>query len=484
MGDGRNFFACAQSKGMMRLGRVNISLSGLIGVPYGSVLEVHPDGLIPLPGTNELYEDLAVGDMDGNEFTRGGGPASVGEYDGATSDNRDFTDTNTAQRMTMVEIEELKKSGASGHAIIQALALNSDTWDKKTAFAKQKWTKKKAHKYVVRVRAVAGNGTNVVQALFVKSGLVKSSAIRPDSIAQLLSYGNVSAGSRVLLFDSYSGVVLGSVLERLGGHGKVVNLFGGAQAHIDHVKYFNLPKEHLARTLVHYPSTGVAEAERARRRRVEGGGEGEEEEEGDKRFLPTAEEEAKARASGKFVLYRKPGAMEEGVEGGKEGEGEGGGDRFDRPKWLKYLEKKRSRLRALAEGRSLLLEGADCLVVACRQDPTVVVPRLMPFLQEGAAFAVYCEFLEPLVALQALLMDAGMLRLQLLSTWWREYQVMPGRSHPNMNMSADGGCVLTGIKVSNGDRGCGGPSMEGEEAEEGEGEGRNGSSKKRYRKQR
>lgn len=468
---------------MMRLGRVNISLSGLIGVPYGSVLEVHPDGLIPLPGTNELYEDLTVGDMDGNEFTRGGGPARVGEYDGATSDNRDFTDTNTAQRMTMVEIEELKKSGASGHAIIQALALNSDTWDKKTAFAKQKWTKKKAHKYVVRVRALAGNGTNVVQALFVKSGLVKSSAIRPDSIAQLLSYGNVSAGSRVLLFDSYSGVVLGSVLERLGGYGNVVNLFAGAQAHIDHVKYFNLPQEHLARTLVHYPSTGLAEAERARRRRMEAGVEGEEEE-GDKRFLPTAEEEAKARASGKFIVYRKPVGMNEVVEEGKVGEGEEEGDSFDRPKWLKYLEKKRSRLRALAEGRRLLLEGADCLVIACRQDPAVVVPRLLPFLQEGAAFAVYYEFSEPLIALQALLMDAGMLRLQLLSTWWREYQIMPGRSHPHMNMSADGGCVLTGIYVSNGERGCGGPSMEGEEAQEGDREGRNGNFRKRYRKQR
>ncbi|TFJ84687.1 hypothetical protein NSK_004151 [Nannochloropsis salina CCMP1776] len=477
MGDGRNFFACAQQKGMMRLGRVTISLSGLIGVPYGSVLEVHPDRLVPLPGATELYEDLSVGDMDGNDFARGGAP--LGEYDGVSLDNRNFADTNTAQRLSMEEVEELKRSGASGQAIIQALASNSDTWEKKTAFAKQKWTQKKAHKYVVRVRALAGCGSNVAEALFVKSGLVKTTAIRPDSIAQLLSFGNVAAGARVLILDSYSGVVLGCILERLGGEGKAISLYAGAQAHIDHLKYFNLPTDQLAQTLVHFPASALAEVEVGRaRRRAERGEDGEED---DARFLPTAEEEARAKASGKFVLHTT-----------REGEGQGeekaaGQEDFDRAKWLKYLEKKRRRLCVLAEGRKLLIEGADCLVVASRHDPSVVVPRLLAFLEDGAAFAVYHEYLEPLVALYASLMEAGMLRLQMLSTWWREYQILPGRSHPHMSMSSDGGYLLTGIKVSQGEAGQREVGEEeerqGQEGERSSGK-EGGGNRKRHRNQR
>lgn len=38
--------------------------------------------------------------------------------------------------------------------------------------------------------------------------------------------------------------------------------------------------------------------------------------------------------------------------------------------------------------------------------------------------------------------------LQLNETWTREYQVLPGRTHPEMNMSACSGYLLTGIKIN------------------------------------
>lgn len=70
--------------------------------------------------------------------------------------------------------------------------------------------------------------------------------------------------------------------------------------------------------------------------------------------------------------------------------------------------------------------------------------------------------------LQGRLLQMGMLRLQLLSTWWREFQILPGRSHPSMNMSADGGFILTGIKVTRA------PEEEGGFGEEDEEEGEEG----------
>ena len=37
--------------------------------------------------------------------------------------------------------------------------------------------------------------------------------------------------------------------------------------------------------------------------------------------------------------------------------------------------------------------------------------------------------------------------LQLHESWFREYQVLPSRTHPHMTTSATGGYVLSGMKV-------------------------------------
>lgn len=40
--------------------------------------------------------------------------------------------------------------------------------------------------------------------------------------------------------------------------------------------------------------------------------------------------------------------------------------------------------------------------------------------------------------------------LQLNETWTREHQVLPGRTHPEMNMSACSGYLLSGLKICDG----------------------------------
>ena len=42
-------------------------------------------------------------------------------------------------------------------------------------------------------------------------------SIRPDSLAQLLGYGNAHAGCTAMVVDGFCGLVLGAVLERMGG---------------------------------------------------------------------------------------------------------------------------------------------------------------------------------------------------------------------------------------------------------------------------
>ena len=44
-----------------------------------------------------------------------------------------------------------------------------------------------------------------------------NSHLRHDTLAQMLTLGNIHAGSKVLVFETCSGLVLGAVMERMGG---------------------------------------------------------------------------------------------------------------------------------------------------------------------------------------------------------------------------------------------------------------------------
>ena len=56
--------------------------------------------------------------------------------------------------------------------------------------------------------------------------------------------------------------------------------------------------------------------------------------------------------------------------------------------------------------------------------------------------------MEPLVDCYQYVMQAELgVRLILADTWCREFQVLPGRTHPNMFTSTSGGYILSGVYV-------------------------------------
>jgi hypothetical protein len=48
--------------------------------------------------------------------------------------------------------------------------------------------------------------------------------MRLDTISQILTYGNLSAFKNVVVIESCKGLLLASIVERLAGTGKIVNL--------------------------------------------------------------------------------------------------------------------------------------------------------------------------------------------------------------------------------------------------------------------
>lgn len=122
----------------------------------------------------------------------------------------------------------------------------------------------------------------------------------------------------------------------------------------------------------------------------------------------------------------------------------------------------------------------DSLIIATKYDPTATLLRLLPYLAPSCPFVIYHEFLEPLLetfrtlqnyyvpdtdnnddenantttddkkdksATPMMLRRNIAINLRLTDTWFREYQVLDGRTHPNMTMSQNGGYLLMGTKL-------------------------------------
>jgi hypothetical protein len=73
---------------------------------------------------------------------------------------------------------------------------------------------------------------------------------------------------------------------------------------------------------------------------------------------------------------------------------------------------------------------------------------LIAALSPSASFVVYAQTSEPLAALyQRLRHHRLAVNMQLSETWFRNYQVLPNRAHPDMSMSGGGGYILIGTRL-------------------------------------
>ncbi|GAY36316.1 hypothetical protein CUMW_279550, partial [Citrus unshiu] len=66
-------------------------------------------------------------------------------------DNRAIVDDNKAQSLSGEDIDEMRRQGATGEEIVEALIANSATFEKKTSFSQEKYKLKKQKKYAPKV---------------------------------------------------------------------------------------------------------------------------------------------------------------------------------------------------------------------------------------------------------------------------------------------------------------------------------------------
>lgn len=127
-----------------KIGKTKVSCGPLIGAPYGSIFEIRGRKLIKDPGCDMITSEGKLMLEHVQSVILFSDYAKIQESNG---DNRSFTDTNTAQKLSNDDIHKLKSDGASGSDIISSLIANSETWSSKSEFSQEKWLKRKQKKY-------------------------------------------------------------------------------------------------------------------------------------------------------------------------------------------------------------------------------------------------------------------------------------------------------------------------------------------------
>jgi tRNA (adenine-N(1)-)-methyltransferase non-catalytic subunit len=361
-----------------------------------------------LPDTEDLLPEIQLDDIDSEQVT----------------DNRNIVDDNTSQALTPRELKKLREEGVHGSQIIQSLIQNSSTFESKTEFSKAKWLIRKHKKYLPRCRIVRCTGRAICEAQYWKDAR-KIMNLRDDTLGQMLSYANICAGRQVLVFDTVMGIVSGTLAQRMGGYGKIISLYTGQQpAFLDMLERFNLNfAEHHSIKWIHTEDIFVHTL-----------GEYPEEED--------LEATDRDTLQWPCPLQDHTRAYLETVTDEKELD-----DFFT--KRCNRFARKLTRTSPMESRKMLLARPSDSVLIATKNDPTETLLGMLPHLGPSCPFVVFFEYIEPLAKCFLELQKNNLaINLRLTDTWMREYQVLPGRTHPNMHMSQNGGFLLTGIKLN------------------------------------
>ncbi|XP_020259775.1 tRNA (adenine(58)-N(1))-methyltransferase non-catalytic subunit trm6 [Asparagus officinalis] len=408
--------ACLSPNASIKIGNKKCSLNPLIGRPFGSSfrLETGTDGAphlaLCVPSSSSSSSD-ATRDLEKDDW----------QSKDEAKDNRELLDNNTAQSLSREDIDAMRCEGATGDEIVDALIANSSTFGKKTAFSQEKYKLKKQKKYAPKVLLRRPFARSICEAYFKKYP-TRIGFLRVDTLSLLLSMGNIGAYSDVLVVDMVGGMLAGAVAERLGGSGHVCSTyFGTKPPSLDIVRIFNFSNE-VCRRILQAPfsvfslsqNNGAVSFEKD----------------------PNVQSlELHYNACNASLLP----CSSDGVD-----------DTHQNTSSLVQKPVPAGRQASSEDIKSWKEKGFTSLIVAAPEmDVGSIIEDLLPLLSYSAPFAIYHQYLQPLATCMHKLQTSKMaINLQISEPWLREYQVLPSRTHPHMQMSGFGGYILSGTKIS------------------------------------
>lgn len=106
------------------------------------------------------------------------------------------------------------------------------------------------------------------------------------------------------------------------------------------------------------------------------------------------------------------------------------------PKWYHENE----------EAVAVLKEKVDSLIIVAKEDPFVIFKELVEFVHPGRPFVIFHQYKEVLMECYSSIKSLDKsLNLRLVSNWMRNYQVLPMRTHPEVQINGSSGFLLHGF---------------------------------------
>lgn len=122
--------------------------------------------------------------------------------------------------------DEKMEDGATGSEIVTKLAMGNASFRQKTAYAKEKYLRKKDKKYS-SIITVYPPSIRLIHEIYYNKDADKIAYLRQDCLAHLLTWSNVHHGCRIAVVEQCLGIVTAAVLERMAGGGQCVRLHKG-----------------------------------------------------------------------------------------------------------------------------------------------------------------------------------------------------------------------------------------------------------------
>ena len=90
----------------------------------------------------------------------------------------------------------------------------------------------------------------------------------------------------------------------------------------------------------------------------------------------------------------------------------------------------------------------DNLIIASKFNPQDVLLELFKYLRGSGNLVIFHPHLEAIVECHEMLHASNeAINIEIRETWFRDYQVLPLRTHPTMRMHGSSGYLLSAVKV-------------------------------------
>lgn len=353
------------------------------------------------------------------------------------SDNRNLVADGSSQNLKQNDIDRLREAGSSAAEIVGQIVENSKTFTSKTEYAQDKYIKKKEKKYFEYLQ-IRRPTIRLLTEIMYRQDADKIYNLRTDSLSQMISYAGVCGVGNYMLYESgTNGLAPAALLNSIGANteAKLLHMHQGNIPQRQAILALNLQQEQLDRCISVNLYSVLRQYYQSRDGDVEIIEEGKRKAEDANGNDEVSEPPAKiAKRENSDEEVKVADESEVNPNGNSPAEG----DENATPKWK--IENERAC--------ELLRENLDAIVIVSREHPMSILKALLPFVKASRPVVIFNTSREILMELYGDLKALGTVTgLRLTSTWMRPYQILPNRTHPDVNMSGNSGFLLCGHTV-------------------------------------